>query len=96
MQLYVFTDSQFTRGILTLGWKSSLHATLSRVLKQYIRDFPVPVSVEWVPAHVGIQQNERADQLAEQGTAVSTRTGPNVDVATGFTSHHFAPAVYDG
>ena len=46
--------------------------------------------------NVGIQQNERADQLAEQGTAVSTKTGPNVNVATGFASHHFAPAVYDG
>ena len=95
-QLYIFTDSQFTRGILTLGWKSSQHASLARVLKQYIRDFPVTVFVEWVPAHVGIQQNERADQLAEQGTAVSTKTGPNVDVAADLTSHHFAPAVYDG
>jgi ribonuclease HI len=95
-QLYIFTDSQFTRGILTLGWKSSQRAGLARVLKQYIRDFPIPVIVEWVPAHVGIAHNERADALAEQGTAVSTAHGPNVDVDNDFVSRRFAPAVYDG
>ena len=46
--------------------------------------------------NVGIQQNERADQLAEQGTAFSNKNGPNVDVAMDFTLHLFAPAVYDG
>jgi ribonuclease HI len=95
-QLYIFTDSQFTRGILTLGWKSSHHAGLARVLKQYIRDFPVHVIVEWVPAHVGITHNERADKLAEQGTKWSATHGPNVDVDSDFASLRFSPAIYDG
>ena len=95
-QLYVFTDSQFTRGILTLGWKSSQHAKLSKVLKQYIRDFPVPVLIEWVPAHVGIWQNERADKLADLGTAFSKEHGPNVDVTKDLSSRTFAPPIYDG
>jgi ribonuclease HI len=95
-QFYIFTDSQFTRGILTLGWKSSGHSGLARALKQYIRDFPIPVIVEWVPAHVGITHNERADELADQGTRRSASHGANVDVDGGFTTLRFAPAIYDG
>jgi ribonuclease HI len=95
-QLYIFTDSQFTLGILTLGWKSSDHSGLARVLKQYIRDYPIPVIIEWVPAHVGIAHNERADALAEQGTKISTARGPNVDVEGGPSTLRFAPAIYDG
>jgi ribonuclease HI len=95
-QLYIFTDSQFTRGILTLGWKSSHHAGLARVIKQFIRDFPITVIVEWVPAHVGISQNERADALADQGTKWSAEHGPNVDILDDFIALRFAPAIYDG
>lgn len=95
-QLYIYTDSQFTKGILTLGWRSSQHSALARVLKQFIRDFPIQVFIEWVPAHVGIPQNERADALAEQGTTWSAAHGPNVDVDAGFQALRFAPATYDG
>jgi ribonuclease HI len=95
-QFYILTDSQFTRGILTLGWKSSQHPGLAKALKQFIRDFPIPVIIEWVPAHVGIEHNERADKLAEQGTKWSAAHGANVDVDAGFASHRFAPAIYDG
>ena len=95
-RLYIFTDSQFTRGILTLGWQSSQHSSLARVLKQYIRDFPIPVIVEWVPAHVGITHNERADELADQGSGYSAKHGPNVDTDSDFATRRFAPAIYDG
>ena len=95
-QLYIFTDSQFTRGILTLGWKSSQHPGLARALKQFIRDFPIPVIVEWVPAHVGITHNERADELADQGSSWSAKHGSNVDVDNGPATLRFAPSRYDG
>ena len=94
-RLYIFTDSQFTRGILTLGWKSDQHSGIARVLKQIIRDFPIPVIVEWVPAHVGIAHNERADKLADQGSSRSAKHGPNVDVAD-YAGGRFAPDIYDG
>jgi ribonuclease HI len=95
-RLYVFTDSQFTRGVLTQGWKSSQHSALARALKQLIRDFPITVIVEWVPAHVGIVHNERADQLADQGTRWSSKHGHNVDVNADFATARYAPAIYDG
>ena len=95
-QLYIFTDSQFTRGVLTMGWRSLTHPGLAKALKLSIRNFPIPVIVDWVPAHVGIDSNERADQLADLGAKKSAKDGPNVDVAADFDTGHFIPRLYDG
>jgi ribonuclease HI len=95
-QLYIFTDSQFTKGVLTLGWRSNTHPALARKIKQMIRDFPIPVIISWVPAHVGLNSNERADKLADLGSAKSAKDGPNVDVAVDYVGGNFAPRIYDG
>ncbi len=95
-QLYIFTDSQFTKGVLTLGWRSNTHPALAKKIKQMIRDFPIPVITAWVPAHVGLASNERADVLADLGSARSAKTGPNVDVALDYVGGNFAPSIYDG
>jgi ribonuclease HI len=95
-RLYIFTDSQFTRGVLTMGWRSLTHPLLARALKVMVRSFPIPVIIEWVPAHVGIDSNERADQLADLGAKASAKHGANVDVEVDFASHSFIPRTYDG
>jgi ribonuclease HI len=95
-QLYIFTDSQYSRGVLTMGWLSKTHPALAMKLKLIIRGFPIPVIVDWVPAHVGIDSNERADELADQGARKSAKHGPDVDVTTDFQTGHFAPRTYDG
>ena len=95
-QLLIYTDSQFTRGVLTLGWRSNSHPALAKKLKQLIRDFPVEVIIDWVPAHVGLQANERADELAGLGAARSEKHGPNVDVSLDLATGRFAPRIYDG
>ena len=95
-QLYIFTDSQFTRGVLTMGWRSLTHPALARTLKLLIRNFPIPVIIDWVPAHVDIASNERADELADLGTKRSRNHGPDVDVDADFANGCFIPSVYDG
>jgi ribonuclease HI len=95
-QLYIFTDSQFSRGVLTLGWRSLTHPGLAKALKLKIRHFPIPVILDWVPAHVGIDSNERADQLADRGAKESAKHGASVDVNVDFTEGRFIPRTYDG
>jgi ribonuclease HI len=95
-QFYILTDSQYCRGVLTMGWRSLTHPGLAKKLKLLIRDFPIPVIVDWVPAHVGIDSNERADELADQGARQSGKHGPNVDVAVDYERGHFIPRHYDG
>jgi ribonuclease HI len=95
-QFYIFTDSQFTKGVLTLGWRSNTHPALAKKIKQMIRDFPIPVIISWVPAHVGLTSNERADKLADLGSAKSAKDGPDVDVALDYVGGNFAPRIYDG
>lgn len=99
-QLYIFTDSQYTRGVLTMGWRSRTHPDLAKALKLLIRGFPIPVIIDWVPAHVGIDSNERADELADRGAKMSAKHGPDVDVLAGFDTGRFIPSHiprrYDG
>ena len=58
-QFRIFSDSQFSIGILTQGWKSRTHPELALKLRHLFNNFPI--YIEWVPAHVGIDSNERAD-----------------------------------
>ena len=95
-QLYIFTDSQYTRGVLTMGWRSLTHPGLSKALKLSIRAFPIPVIIDWVPAHVGIDSNEHADKLADRGAKMSAKHGPDVSVTDDYLTGHFIPRSYDG
>ena len=69
--LYIFTDSQFSLGIVTDGWRSRSHPDLAMKLKLLVRHFPIPTTIAWVPAHCGIDSNERADELADSGAITS-------------------------
>ena len=95
-QLYIFTDSQYTRGVLTMGWRSLTHAGLAKALKLLIRTFPIPIHLDGVPAHVDIDSNEAADNLADRGAKKSDKHGPDVDVAVDYVTGHFIPSFYDG
>ena len=70
-RLHLFTDSQFSLGIITSGWRSRTHPALAMKLKLLVRNFPIPVTVAWVPAHCGIDSNEFADELADRGGLAS-------------------------
>ncbi|GDX83065.1 hypothetical protein LBMAG42_48760 [Deltaproteobacteria bacterium] len=70
----VFSDSQYARGVLTLGWKAKANVSLIAGIRAKLRDRP-GVSLQWVAGHVGIAENERADALAGRGVEDSRRGG---------------------
>jgi ribonuclease HI len=68
----IFTDSDYSRGVLTLNWKPKANTTLIAAIKAAIKRRP-GVKVEWLAGHVGVAENERADELAGKGSAESAR-----------------------
>ena len=65
----VLTDSKYTHGVLTKGWKAKANAELIASLKARIKKRTV--RLHWIAGHAGIDGNERADALANQGVAES-------------------------
>jgi ribonuclease HI len=81
--LYNFTDSQYSIGCLTRGWQSASNAGLVKSVKQAIDSLPPHIIfvLQWVPAHVGIPENEQADLLAGLGSARSHNNHCNIDTS---------------
>ena len=67
----ICTDSKYTFGLLELGWKAKSNQELVRGIKNRLRDSNV--QLHWVAGHVGLEENERADALANQGVEESMR-----------------------
>ncbi|MDP3275135.1 MAG: ribonuclease H [Deltaproteobacteria bacterium] len=68
--LVVHTDSQYSIGVLTKGWKAKANPELIVSIKRLIAERG-NVRIVYVPAHVGVVLNERADTLARE--AVTSR-----------------------
>lgn len=77
----LYSDSEYARGVLTKSWKAKANQELIRDLKAALAKRP-GVRLFWVAGHVGLEGNERADQLAgmaARGTASRRRlTGGGV------------------
>lgn len=71
-EVVIFSDSQYARGVLTLGWKAKANVELIAGIRAKLRSRP-GVRMEWVAGHVGLPENERADRLAAQGVEASRR-----------------------
>lgn len=61
--VYVYTDSQYSIGLLTKPWKPKKNVELVAELRDLCRAFPELHFVK-VAGHAGIPLNERVDQLA--------------------------------
>jgi ribonuclease HI len=71
----IHTDSQYSIGVLSKGWKAKANAALIEELRDMLRERP-HVRFVHVRGHSGIPLNERADRLArdavETGKTVET------------------------
>lgn len=63
--VYVYTDSQYSIGLLTKPWKPKKNVELVAELRELCRTFPKLHFVK-VAGHAGIPLNERVDQLARE------------------------------
>jgi len=66
----IHTDSQYSIGVLTKGWKAKKNKELIRDVKAALSALD-DVEVYYVPGHAGVELNERADELAR--AAVDSR-----------------------
>lgn len=86
--LHVFTDSQYSIGVLQKGWKAKANSTLVAAVKEAVARRDALLS--YVPGHAGVALNERADALARQAVASrkstrtesQTRSGPTAGTPT--------------
>jgi ribonuclease HI len=63
----IFTDSSYSRGVLTQNWKAKANKELIQLIKIRLQSW-TQLRINWVAGHAGIPENERADELA--GSAV--------------------------
>jgi len=91
--LYIFSDSQYSIGILTLGWKVKGDDRLAKAVKAKLAQLStcIEVHIEWIPAHVDIAGNEHADHLAGAGSTRSALNRLNVNVAEALREGRFLP-----
>ena len=61
--VYVYSDSQYSIGLLTKPWKAKKNVELVAELRELVRQFPRLTFVK-VAGHSGIPLNERTDELA--------------------------------
>jgi ribonuclease HI len=68
------TDSKYTIGVLSMGWKAKANVELVAKVRQAIKPFK-DLQLIHVPGHAGVLLNERADTLAVQAVKSGESTG---------------------
>ncbi|MBK9037514.1 MAG: ribonuclease HI [Myxococcales bacterium] len=59
----VYTDSSYTIGVLSMGWKAKANVELVAEIRDALARF-ADVRFVKVPGHAGVPENERCDELA--------------------------------
>ena len=62
----LYTDSSYSIGVLTKGWKAKANKELIFEVRDQLKARK-SVRLHWIAGHVGIPGNERADALANKG-----------------------------
>jgi ribonuclease HI len=68
------TDSQYSIGVLSKGWKAKANIELVARVKQALARVPA-VRLVYVPGHAGVPGNERADELARAAVVARASSG---------------------
>jgi ribonuclease HI len=63
--LIIYTDSAYSIGVLSKGWKAKANVVLIESLRKRLKERPKTAFVH-VRGHAGIELNERADELARE------------------------------
>jgi ribonuclease HI len=69
------TDSQYSIGVLTKGWKAKANKELIADVKEALKDRPT-WRIVYVPGHAGVPLNERADELAREAVKTGRSSLP--------------------
>ena len=72
------TDGKWSINVITGKWRASSHKVLVNHIRSLLRVSNMSVSFHWVKGHSGIEGNERADKLAEQGKDTQERMGGRI------------------
>ena len=80
--IYFISDSTYSIGCLTQGWKSDSNKPLIRTVKMILRDISMvdhnTCKWYWTPGHADVYGNNIADNLANEGSNMSKQgLGPN-------------------
>jgi len=73
VQQYIFTDSKAVLDLVVRGEKGGINSSTYTTLLQLLRIVSsdgLYVTIRWIPAHRGIQGNERADQITRDMTTI--------------------------
>ena len=70
-RVVLYSDSNYARGVLTLGWKAKANRELIVGLRERLANW-TSLEIRWVPGHEGVDGNERADELARSGAQGTT------------------------
>ena len=72
LPVYLHTDSAYCHGLLVKGWKAKQNKELVEAVRKEMARFP-HLTIIKVTGHTGIEDNERADELA--GEAIENKKG---------------------
>ena len=70
----MYTDSKYSIGVLTKGWKAKKNQALIADVKAALAELP-DVRIHYVPGHAGVDLNERADELARAAVVARATSG---------------------
>lgn len=70
----IYTDSKYSIGVLTLGWKAKKNPELVAGTRAALAKL-CDVEIYYVPGHAGVALNERADELATSAVTARASSG---------------------
>ena len=74
-KVQINTDSKWSINVITGKWRAGGHKTLVNHIRSLLPVSNMSVSFHWVKGHSGVEGNERADKLADQGKDTQERMG---------------------